>query len=502
MSATAIQRAQDDTLAEILVWVQEVAEGRGESIAQMVVTTVLGCLPFVGQALDAYNILRSIYGLTRDPRNSEHWIELVLCLIALVPGVGDALKNVFKAMRNGKALGRILDAMPRTVRGNIERWFRELDWAAYGRQMAGSTDEILTGMVDVLDAYVVEFAMGKNGVRRLVQQLQSLKGVARQNIDEAMESLRQAHQRAIQQPLPNTTAHVSARPQAPRVAPPRSAAPAPRATPRAAPPPASRASAPAARPAPPPSPTGNNLPANTGGTATPRSGQATATQRQSQRARQSRTVTGASGEHIADYYYVKRQRARAKVSNNGTLFEMQQPGHNGIDHVWHASRLPSTYRVSDTKGTAGAFHKLETAKAVFEGLRYGIDAYLGDEDETRTRNAVGGTNSDGKQLSHRWVAKKIATARLLPAHSAALLPAIRAWERAEFQLGAQTDFENGAMNRTLVRCPYDRSLITVVGPNHNTHKRAKGATTPSCRKSVVSHQIATEFVLPNSMLRE
>ncbi|MEC4025695.1 hypothetical protein VSO52_23410, partial [Pseudomonas fulva] len=133
-----------------LTWVREVVEGRGQSVSQMVVTVVLGCIPGVGQALDAYNILRALHSLTRDSDNADNWIELVLCLIALVPLFGDALKNVFRMLRSGMPIGRILDSLPRDVRGNIEKWFRELDWASYTRQLVAKTNQILDGMIDVL----------------------------------------------------------------------------------------------------------------------------------------------------------------------------------------------------------------------------------------------------------------------------------------------------------------------------------------------------------------
>ncbi|MBF8768126.1 hypothetical protein IR009_23345, partial [Pseudomonas putida] len=44
---TIIRQAETDTLAEILTWVREVVEGRGQSVSQMVVTVVLGCIPGV-----------------------------------------------------------------------------------------------------------------------------------------------------------------------------------------------------------------------------------------------------------------------------------------------------------------------------------------------------------------------------------------------------------------------------------------------------------------------
>ena len=163
--------------------------------------------------------------------------------------------------------------------------------------------------------------------------------------------------------------------------------------------------------------------------------------------------------------------------------------------------LPLSYRISDTKGTGGAFHKLETAKAVFAGLEYGIDAYLGMEDEKRVEHAVNKpTVGDGRQLSHKWVAAKIRNAQLTNMHREKLLDAIEAWKRVEFKMSAETRLEDAEANRLLVKCPYDRSLITVVGPNHNLHERAKGPVTPKCCKASVSHQIGTEFVLPTQML--
>ncbi|MNR12665.1 hypothetical protein D3C85_1290330 [compost metagenome] len=122
MSHPSTSRLEEDTFLQILTWVEEVVEGRGASLAQMMVSTVLGLIPFVGQAVDAYNILRCLYQLTRTPDSGQHWLDLVLSLVALVPGFGDALKNVFNMLRQGKPMGRILDSLPRHVRGDIESW--------------------------------------------------------------------------------------------------------------------------------------------------------------------------------------------------------------------------------------------------------------------------------------------------------------------------------------------------------------------------------------------
>ena len=370
-----IKRAEEDTLALILSWVNEVLQGRGESIAQMVVSVVLGCIPGVGQAIDAYNILRYINALIQDVDNADNWIELVLCLVAFVPILGDALKLVFNGIRSEKRMGRILDSLPNTSRGNIEKWFRELNWGKYASEMKNTVSKIINEMIEALDTRVTKWVMDRQGVDKLVRQLRSLQSVASKKIDEAMNSLKTMHQSSLRDPLPNTSAHVPASPSAARTTTPGSKAPGSVRTP-------------------------------TSPTATPASGKAAATQRQSTRAQQSRARTGVSAEHITDYYYVRRQHSRHKVNKFGELYEMTQKNHHGIDHIWHGesavlpdnvkdvarlarrgiqvasarrdanvlSKLPHGYRISDTKGTVGAFHKLETAKAVFEGLSYGIDA--------------------------------------------------------------------------------------------------------------------------------
>jgi len=54
----------------------------------------------------------------------------------------------------------------------------------------------------------------------------------------------------------------------------------------------------------------------------------------------------------------------------------------------------------------------------------------------------------------------------------------------------------------LVQCPYDRSIITVVGPNHNLHDKARGPAVGQCGKDAASQQTATEFILRNTLVLE
>lgn len=183
------------------------------------------------------------------------------------------------------------------------------------------------------------------------------------------------------------------------------------------------------------------------------------------------------------------------------LWEYQQPGHHGIDHVWHHARLPFKYRITDTKATAGKYNKkLMTPKAVFQALKMGVDVYLGMDQEKKVKNATGSTTNDGAQLSHLWVARKIADASLSPSHDRHLSDAIRAWERVRFKPSTEMQIRDGQSQRVVVKCPYDRSLVTVVGPHIDSHNNSKGGDLPRCTRPVRAHQIAAEFIIPSEML--
>lgn len=460
----AIRRTESD----LKKWLTEVIDGTGASPAQMIITVVLGCIPYVGQALDARNIIISLMDVADEPDSTEKWIDLVLSLVALVPVFGDALKNVFKMLRLGKPLGRILDALPNQLRGNVEKWFRTLDWARYTREITGLADTILAKLVNLLDGWVTRAVMGNARVKQIVKQLEHVQGLAQRKIDEVMQGLQATYKKALADPLPSTTARSPAG-KAPKAPPPGSSA-------------------------------GGNVKTTSAGNSTPAQGQSGGTHRQSPPQR-TNAQKGASGEHITDYYFVKRNRTRAKVSNRGVLYEYQQPGHNGIDHVWHDARLPFKYRITDTKATGKSYHKkLMTPKAAFEALRMGIDVYLGAEDEGKTKNAVGTTNNHGVQLSHLWVARKIASANLVAQHAPHLLRAIKAWEGVKFKPATEVKVVEGVPQRVAVKCPYDRSLVTVTGPNLDLHDKSKGGDLPKCSRPVSAHQIAAEFVMPTEML--
>lgn len=461
----AVASSVRQTEGDVAAWLKDVLDGNGSSPAQMVLVTVLGCVPYVGQALDARNIIIAIMDLSKDPDEEDHWLDLVLALIALVPGFGDALKNVFKLLRKGKPMGRILDALPNSLRGDVEQWFRTLNWAQYTRDLGNLADTVLGRLIGVLDGWATRAVMGHARVKHLAGQLERAKAVARNKIDAVMQSLKATHAKAIKDPLPSTTSH------APMVA----------KAPSKAAPPGSSAS--------------GQVKATSAGNQTPAQGAGQGTHRQSPPRRTNKSI-GASAEHITDYYFVKRNKHRHKVSNLGVLWEYDQPGHDGIDHVWHHDRLPFQYRITDTKGTGSARHRLMTPKAFYDAARQGIDIFLAMEDEGSIRNATPKpTVGDGKEMSHTWVVRKILQAKLIGEHEKTLDRAIEKWRR-EFNKDATGQW------RLSGKAPYDRTFVTVVRRNLDEHDKSTGADLPKCSRPLKAHQIAAEFVLPTEIYFE
>lgn len=280
-----------------------------------------------------------------------------------------------------------------------------------------------------------------------------------------------AHKKALATPYPNTTA------KAPKA------------------PPATTVKKPNDKPAP-KTPQNGQVPKNTGGNNANAGAQNNATKRKQQRKRRSNNELGSGGEHITDYYYVKRMKSRSKINHNGALYEYYDSGHNGIDHVWHSTRLGHKYRVTDSKATNALSHKkLMTPKAAMMALKMGLDVYLASDEDDKVKRSVGNTKNDGVQMSHLWIAKKIRSSNIVPAHSL-IIREIAAWERVQFKVST----ENQLGKKVIVRCPYDRSLVTITGDKFDHHAKCKGRDKPRCTRTVTAHGIKLEFVLPNDML--
>lgn len=467
-------------------WIKGVLDGSGSSPAQIIVAVVIGCIPFVGQGVDVGNVIVSVVKIAEKPEEKDNWFDLVFNLVAFIPVAGDGLKIVFKQLRSGKAMGAILDAIPsKTMRGNVDKWFRNVNWNTYTKELQTTCNKIIDGLTDVFDSWLTRAVLGQARLKTLVTQLKQMKKVANQKIDMVMKELQAAHQKALGTPYPNTTAR------------------APVVTTRAPSTPAAKTPRqPNQQPAPHTPPNGS-VPKNTGGNAANAGTQNNSTKRkQRKRRRRSNQELGSGGEHITDYYYVKRMKSRTKINFNGVLYEYHYKGHNGIDHVWHSARLGHKYRVTDSKATNALSHRsLMTPKAAMMALRMGLDVYMASDEDDKVKRSVGTTVGDGVQMSHLWVSSKIESARIIPAHDS-LIEAIEAWRRVDFKPSTERVFKNGKRQTMAVRCPYDRSLVTITGDKFDHHQKCKGLDKPKCTRTVTAHGIKLEFVLPNDMLPE
>jgi len=138
---------------------------------------------------------------------------------------------------------------------------------------------------------------------------------------------------------------------------------------------------------------------------------------------------------------------------------------------------------------------LMTPKAAMMALRMGLDVYMASDEDDKVKRSVGTTVGDGVQMSHLWISRKIGSAAIVPAHDN-LLDGIEAWRRVQFK--ASTEKKLG--KTIAIRCPYDRSLVTITGDKFDHHQKCKGLDKPKCTRTVTAHGIKLEFVLPNDML--
>ncbi|MEG0489458.1 MAG: hypothetical protein RR575_16210, partial [Acinetobacter sp.] len=382
-------------------WIKGVLDGSGSSPAQIIVAVVIGCIPFVGQGVDVGNVIVSVIKIAEKPEDKDNWFDLVFNLVAFIPVAGDGLKIVFKQLRSGKAMGAILDAIPsKTMRGNVDKWFRNLNWNSYTKELQTICNKIIDGLIDVFDSWMTRAVLGKARIKTLVTQLRQMKRVANQKIEMVMKELQAAHKKALVTPYPNTTAKA---PIATRISP--------------------TARKPNIRPAP-KTPQNGHVPKNTGGNSASPGGKNTSTRRaQLKKKKRSNKELGSGGEHITDYYYVKRMKSRSKINNNGVLYEYHDTGHGGIDHVWctqraiknsvtglteyaaYSNKSAHKYRITDSKATNALSHrKLMTPKAAMMALKMGLDVYMSTGQENKVKNSVGKkTVSDGFEMSHLWI---------------------------------------------------------------------------------------------------
>ena len=148
---------------------------KGESTGgwAIVAETVIGCVPVLGQLVDARDIIKAIIILSANPASPAGWFDLITALIGLVPGGGDAVKMSLKSVKKGALpMDSILDGIRKLGKGDPEQLIRKcLDFNALQKNL----DKILTNP-QVLNQLSPQARKNVDQIRRnLGKQLQEFK---------------------------------------------------------------------------------------------------------------------------------------------------------------------------------------------------------------------------------------------------------------------------------------------------------------------------------------
>jgi hypothetical protein len=469
-------------------WLMDLVTGAGSSPAHIIVTGILGVVPGVGQAMDARDLIIGIIVVARSPAGIGGWVDLVISLIGCIPALGDALKVGFKLMKQGKSFGRVLEATSPRLRGNVERYMRNVNWASLANQAKPLFTRCIDAFINGIDNWAIKVVAGRAEVAQVIRELRAIRQRGPQMIDQAFAELRSLHSRMMGHQLPRNTA--AARAPAPRVSAQARAAAlerqrveAARIQRRLA---ARRAAA--------------EKPVRTSPNTT-----TTSTRKKAEPKKQSWS-SGIPAEHITDYYVRRKHVNYRKANNNGQLTEEYSVGHNGLDHLWANYGAGRSFVVGETKSSIFDSFKLMAAlpselQEAFSALRAeeianptkndkpnifhseGRDQYanqrvsVGDstDDDVNIRKGLNKPNDDtglDTQMSHQWIARRLRNERLTT-RGRQLARMIRDWRNGD------------------IDCPYIRWISLVTGRQLHKHRQSGGGT----------HEVQTILNLPDNILR-
>jgi hypothetical protein len=498
-AAHAIRKADDS----ISTWLTDLVTGSGSSPSQIIITGVLGVVPGVGQAMDARDLVIGVIAISKSPAMIGGWVELSITLIGCVPAVGDALKVGFKLMKQGHNFGRVLEAVSPSLRGNVEKFMRKIDWGMLGRESKGLFNKIIEAFVDGIDSWFIKAVAGGTHVKQIIAELKGIQKAAPKMIDAAFDELKRLHGKMMGHALPGNTAAVAATSS--------------RATAHAAEEAAQAASKKAAATA---RAERKLIERKSHDVKTARAqtnATTTATKKKGQKKKQ-RWRSGIPAEHITDYF-VKRKHINFKKANNGgKLIEEHSLPHNGMDHLWaNKTNLVKPFVVGETKSSI--FDSLALIAALPADLKEKFEALRESEADNPTpsgrpntfdnadrdehagkRVPIGGTEQDdqnvrrgvnpaGKdksgnptglaaQMSHEWIFTRI-DAENLTVTGQELKSQLR---RLRLSTGA-----SASMNY-----PYKRWIALVTGRQLNKHRKSGGS----------DHEVQVIIDLPENLLKK
>ena len=345
--------------------------------------TVIGCVPVLGQIVDARDIIKGLVEVAGAPASPPAGFNLITVLIGLIPGGGDAVKRSTRAIKSGAVhVDELLDMIRRLYKGDPEKLLRDvLDVGKLRKHL----DEIL-GNPNLTRSVSPE-------VRRSIDHI-------RANLSKQFDAFKKEVDGWLAKGR-KTSADAGP-----------AARPAPGAPPAK---PSTQAKA---------GTHGNEQHANSASPNTPNA----ATQRTARFKSLTQKVLGVMGEHMADYHCqevkgwgtkVRHDQAlvnTAKLNDDGHMVQLWPvlPRGRGIDAVWRTGGA-KPYAVIEAKASYDPTKSLASLlgeagdKNERAGAGGGGTSGQGGGTGRRGKNSGGGSasvrQSNGKvtQMSHGWI---------------------------------------------------------------------------------------------------
>ncbi|MEG0880202.1 MAG: hypothetical protein RSF79_06760 [Janthinobacterium sp.] len=474
-------------------WLAELVTGAGSSPSHIIVTGILGVIPGVGQAMDARDLILGVIQISRSPAAVGGWVELVITLVGCVPAVGDSLKVGFKLMKQGSHFGRVLEAVSPTLRGNVEKFMRKIDWGALSKDSKGLFNSAIETFIDGIDSWVIKAMAGGPEIRQLIGELKALQKQGPRMIDDAFADLKKVHAKMMGNELPHTTAALGTtsgkvvRQEGQDVA-----TTVAKKEGKAAAGSDKKLLAKKNKDA-----KENKATPNTTKVNTKKKGE-----------KKKNWRSGVPAEHITDYHIKGKH---LKVNNGGRLTEEHSMPHHGLDHLWtNPLNIRQPFIVGETKSSIFDSFTLIAAlpaemQEKFQALRENEAAHpvkngkpdiFNNEGRDEHANKIVKIDRSGKtgevrsglnkankktklatQMSHEWIAQAIVGENLTESGRKAKSII------SNYRIDAAMDPE--------ILAPYKRWISLITGRQLSLHKKSKGA----------EHHVQIILDLPNNIIK-
>ena len=345
--------------------------------------SVIGCIPVLGQLVDARDIIKGLIEVSAAPASPAAWFNLITALIGLIPGGGDAAKRSMRAVKSGAVhTDELLDMIRRIYKGDPEKLLKEvLDVSKLRKQLD-----------DMLSNSKLREHLGPETSKRL-DSIQS-------NLNKQFDAFKKEIDDWLTKGRKTSTEGRTGTKAAPGTPP--------------------------AKP---------NTQAKSGAQAKTKQGDAAsantpnaATQRTARFKSLTQKVLGVLGEHMADYHcqdvkgwgskakHDSGNKNSAKLNDSGHLVQLWPcvPRGRGIDAIWATPGNKKPYAVIEAKASYDPTKSLHALLGE-AGDKAGSDGP--NSGSLRRRGGAGGANSQGSsairqtngkvtQMGHAWIRGK------------------------------------------------------------------------------------------------